>query len=484
MLPDTLCFVDVETTGMRPTWDRVIEIGAIRVENGKIVKRFETLLNPGGFLPPEITSLTGITTRDLDKAPSFWEIKQEFLNILEGAVFVAHNVRFDYSFLKNEFKRLGHTFSPKHFCTARLSRYLYPRYSSHSLDSLINRFGLKVENRHRALGDAQATLEFFQLAQKEIEEAKFIKAVNLGLKKPTVPVRLSYKEMDSLPETPGVYIFYGDKGAPLYVGKSVNIQGRVKNHFSSDHISGKEMKIAQQVTRVETIKTSGELGALLTESILVKSLQPLYNRMLRYSQGVIVLKQIEKDGYFTVKPSQVEEIDISELDTIIGVFKHKKQLSEYLKTLSDSHNLCLKVLGVENTLTHCFGYRLGKCFGACTGGELPLKYNLRFAEAFANTKIRPWPFAGPILISEVNELEGSEEKFLVDKWCFLGSYRSEEGLEGGERLEGLGKGEIKFNLDTYKIISSYIFNVKNQSKIKPLGSRKLEKLEVVDNFPL
>jgi DNA polymerase-3 subunit epsilon len=468
MLPETLTFVDVETTGMRPTWDRVIEIGMIRVENGQVVRKFESLINPGGYLPPEITSLTGIDSTQLEDAPSFWELKLDIAEMLEDSIFVAHNVRFDYSFLKNEFKRLEVPFSPKHFCTAKLSRLLYPRYGHHSVDALIDRFGFEVKNRHRALGDAQVIWEFYQKAQGETDTDRFEKALGLALKKPTVPLKLKEKDIENLPETPGVYIFYGDSQTPLYVGKSVNIRDRVKSHFSSDYLSGKEMQIAQQVTSIESLTTSGELGALILESELVKKLSPMYNRMLRYSQGVVVLKQVEdtKTGYWGIKMGDLGDVQISELNQILGVFRTKKAAKDHLINLAKEYSLCARLLGVESTLASCFGYRLGTCFGACQGKEMPLKYNLRFTEAFTAGKLKNWPFNGPIVITEKNTLDDTEEGFLVDNWCYLGKVkrRTAHDYEPVDQLQN----EVRFDLDTYKIISAYVLNQKNQKNIKVL----------------
>lgn len=462
MLPENFAFVDVETTGLSPTYDRVIEIGIIRVERGKVVEKFESLVNPGGLLPQEITSLTSITNEQLAKAPSFWEIKGEVGQLLEGAIFAAHNVRFDYSFLRNEFKRMEVSFSPKQFCTAKLSRYLYPRYSHHSVDSLIDRFGINCDNRHRALADSEVIWEFFKKAQEEVVPEKFDRAVDLILKKPTVPMMLDQNEVDNLPQGPGVYLFYSENGTPLYIGKSKNIRERVKGHFSSDYLSGKEMKIAQQVTRVETIKTSGELGALMLESSLVKKMQPAYNRMLRYSSGVLVLREKEvKKGYKGVEIVSVDQIDLDNLDQVLGVFKNKRSVGEYLQTLVEEYQLCPQLLGIEKTLSSCFGYRLGKCFGACVGKEDPLRYNLRFSQAMSSKKIKPWPFSGPIVISEVDLSEGTSEAFLVDKWCFLGKINQYEGGDSFESREG-----INFDVDNYIILANYILDPDNQRKIQ------------------
>jgi DNA polymerase III subunit epsilon len=460
VLPKVLCFVDIETTGGSLSFDRVIEIGILRVEDGKLVKTYKTLIHPGRHVPQEIFELTHIPQGELSIAPGFREVAEDIVEILDGAVFVAHNVRFDYCFLKAELRRRGINFSPKQICTVKLSRKLYPQFRHHNLDSIIERHNFKIKNRHRAFDDAAVLWEFYQKVQTEFPGEKIAEAINLCLRRPTIPVQVPQHILDNLPDTPGVYIFYGEKGMPLYVGKSVNIRTRVLSHFSSDHLSGTELKIAQQVERIEAIETAGELGALIKESSLVKELQPLYNRKLRHANNLIVAKWIkgEKD-YDRIDFVYAHEILPDELGLVLATFKSLKQAKAYLMMLSKAHQLCEKLLGVEKTSSECFAYRLGRCKGACKGKESPASYNMRFATAFSDTKIRAWPFENPVLISEKGEGE-SEEAFLIDKWIYLGSIKSDSEL----KLER----DVRFDLDVYKILRSYLRNPKNSKKIKLL----------------
>ncbi len=463
VLPNKLCFVDVETTGMRSTYDRIIEIGALRVEENRVVKTFTSLINPDKYLPPEIVSLTGITPADLENAPSFREIKDEIQEMFEDAILVAHNVRFDYGFIKNEFKRLGLVFSPKHFCTVKLSRSLFPEFNHHNLDAIMERFKIKSEVRHRAFNDAAVLWEFYQKIQKKFTEEVLIEAVNRALLRPTLPINLPPDTLDSLPEAPGVYIFYGAGGVPLYVGKSVSIRDRVLSHFSSDHSSSKEMKIAQQIESIETIETAGELGALLLEASLVKKMQPMYNRMLRVSRKLVVLIQKQtQEGYNSVDFETPGQINVADLDKIVGIFRSMRQAKECLINLAREHELCERLLKTETTSTSCFGYRLGRCKGACVGKESALRYNMRFIIAFSHLKIRNWPFEGPVVIKEENPLNEYFEGYLVDKWCYLGT------LSKQADPHELMTQEFNFDVDTYKIIERYLRDPRNQANIKPL----------------
>lgn len=464
MLPKSLCFVDIETTGASFSYNRIIEIGVLRVDEGVVTETFNTLINPGCSIPPEIEVLTGINGAMVEQSPYFWEIKDSLFEILKDAVFVAHNVRFDYAFLKSEFKKVGVNFNSRQLCTVKLSRKLYPQYRHHNLDSVIERLGFECEKRHRAFEDANVLWQFYQHILKNFDHKTILESYKKVTKRPTLPVRLSEKDLDKLPESPGVYIFYGEKGMPLYVGKSINVKERVLSHFCADIASITEMKISQQIESIEVVPADGELGALLKEAALIKKLQPLYNKKSRYSRKLTLLtgsSNLSSSKYSQVDLEDTQGIDIDKLDKVLAVFKNKRTAKQFLIKIVKEHNLCEKLLGLEKTKGACFGYRLGRCLGACIGKELPLKYNLRFQMAFSKTKVKQWPFKKPILITEGERAEG----FIVDKWCFLGMVSNEDDLVIKEKLE--------FNLESYKILSKFIFSQKSLKNIKevdiPIG---------------
>ena len=474
MLPDKLAFVDIETSGLRAPFDRIIEIGILRVENNTLVKTFSSLLNPGTYIPPEIQRLTGIRPEELTNAPTFGQIKDEISELLRDCVFVAHNVRFDYSFIKSEFKREEHDFSSKHFCTVKLSKLLFPMQRRHNLDALIERYGFSCTNRHRAFDDAKVLYDFYTHIQSTIEPQTLLKAVDRALKKPSLPLHLKEKDLEALPESPGVYIFYADNKTPLYIGKSVNIKERVKSHFSADIHSSTEMKISQQIKSIETIMTAGELGALFLESALIKSQLPLYNRQLRLKRNIVVLKnKKDADGFGRLRLETVSDIkaeDIKSLQSdpdaegIVGFFKSSRQAKEYLLKIAKEFELCAKLLGAEKSSAACFGYRLGNCRGACVGEEKSLPYNFRFTTALNSLRIKPWPYPGPIAIEEKNPLNGQKEYFVIDKWCYLGSVEYHGDLDRNSL-----KKDVPFDLDTYKILKRYLLSPLNQKRIRRLG---------------
>lgn len=458
MLPRSISFVDVETSGTSARFSRIIEIGIIRVEDNRVVREFSSLINPQAYVDPVIESLTGITLHELENAPTFYEIKDDIKSLLAGSVFVAHNVRFDYGFLRNEFKRYGDTFSSKHFCSVKLARKLYPGFRSYNLDSIIERFQILCEKRHRALDDAKVIWEFYKKSLLSFGQEKIEGAIDFVVRRPSIPLALKQRDLENLPESPGIYIFYAGDGAPLYIGKSINIKERVLSHFSNDYLSPVDMKISQQVASIETMQTAGELGALLLEARLIKSMQPLLNRKLRYARKMIVLlKSKNEEGFHCVVEKDAEMITKEDVENILGVFRSIKQLRDFLFSLAKEYALCPKLLHLEKTSGYCFYYHLGICKGACSKKERILQYNLRFDEAFYTHKVKPWYFDKPIIVKEEGE---KMEGHVIDKWCYLGSLQSES-----ERLEDM-KREYTFDYDTYKILSKYILDPKNQKNIK------------------
>ncbi|MEO5693604.1 MAG: exonuclease domain-containing protein, partial [Usitatibacter sp.] len=300
MFAPAIAFVDLETTGVTATGDRITEIGIVRVEDGELVEEWSSLVNPECSIPGEIQLLTGITNEMVRPAPTFSQLAREVRERLEGHLFVAHNARFDYGFIKNEFRRMEIAFTADVLCTVRLSRRLYPEAIGHSLDAVIARHGLEGAvsgtarreegsvafprpnaGRHSALGDARVLWRFVQRLYHEKEVPDIVAAVRRLLKIPSLPPQLPADALENLPEGPGVYRFYGVNDLPLYVGKSINLRDRVRSHFSSDYRSANDHRLSGEIQRIEVDETAGELGALLKEARLVKELLPLHNHKLR-----------------------------------------------------------------------------------------------------------------------------------------------------------------------------------------------------------
>ena len=466
----TFCIVDIETTGSGALHDRILEIAVIKVKNGKIIDTFKTLLNPGGHISPFITQITGIRAQDIVSAPAFDEIALNLKEFLEDTIFVAHSARFDYGFVKNEFKRLGISFSSRVLCTVKLSKKLYPKYLKHNLDVLIERFNINCIERHRAYGDALATYEFFTLALKEKGSVRFNKAILEILKERAVPSQIGLEAMKNLPESSGVYIFYGEDDEVLYVGKSKNIKTRVMSHFSADHSSQKERRLSEEVSRIEARETPGELGALLLESNLIKELSPLYNRMLRKSKKLLIAKKkLTEAGYYKIVLEYTDNILIQTSKHVMGLFKSAAQAKDFLKKTAKEYFLCPKLLDLEKGDGPCFYSQLDQCFGACVQKEVQEKYNKRLELAFKMRRIKSWPFVGPILIEEnKNETEG--QAFVVDNWKLESVSSFEEGSS-----ETCSENTEIFDYDAYKILVRYILDPVNKRKIRQLSYDDLRK---------
>jgi DNA polymerase-3 subunit epsilon len=467
-----LAIVDIETTGIAAHYHRVIEIAILRVKDGQLLETFSTLVDPERAIPHFIEGLTGIRNRDLERAPTFSQVKDRLFELLDGAIFVAHNARFDYTFLKEEFEREKMNYAAKCLCTMRLSRALFPEHRKHSLDSIMDRFGIACANRHRAAGDALVLWDFLQILQERISGQDLGKALSRILKTPALPPFLDERLLKSLPATPGVYVFYDRNGEPLYVGKSVNIRNRVLSHFSGDLESAREQALRRQVADVQAIQTSRELGALLLESHLVKQLSPLYNRRARIARKLVVMKRGKNDTeYATVKVGYLDKIIASDLPHVVGIFKSMKQAREFLWNAAREHALCPRILGLEKGKGACTHLQLKKCNGACRGSESAIEYNDRFAMAFSGRRVTPWPFPGPILIEETDETGRQGEYFIVDKWCLIDCFRFDES--GKQRLM---QGDYSFDYDGYKILHDQLLKSRKRVQLKHLTDTELTSL--------
>ncbi len=437
--PQPLAFVDLETTGASTTRDRITEIGIVLVdEHG--VREWSQLVHPQTRIPNFIEQMTGITNAMVANAPPFSEVATKVDELLKGRLFIAHNARFDYGFLKNEFKRMGLTFQPSVLCTVKLSRKFYPEYRHHNLDSLIERHNLKAKDRHRALADAQLIHQFWMHLSERFSPAMLVEAIQGLVNRSSLPSNIDPLLVHDLPEGPGVYLFYGENDLPLYIGKSVNIRQRVLSHFSADHRAQKEMSLSQQLRRIEWIETAGELGALLTEAKLIKQLMPTHNQRLRRKSDLCAW-QLEQDNE-QLRPvlKWANELDFGAQDNLYGLYHSQREALKALRGLADQHQLCLSILGFEKTTKDrpCFAHQLKKCKGACIGLEKPLAHAARLMMAMNKLKLATWPYHGAIGIQEGNELH------VIDHWCYLGTAKHESEIH-----ELLGAGRPAFDRDTY-----------------------------------
>jgi DNA polymerase-3 subunit epsilon len=450
----------------------VLEVGVVRVENDEVVASYKTLIHPDERIPGFITNLTGITDSDVADSPRFSEIADELAEILDGAVFVAHNVRFDYSFLKMEFERLGANFRPNLMCTVRLSRRLFPQFKTHKLAALIERHGLEAPARHRAYDDAHCLWQFWRMCLAEFDLDTVEAAVKAQLVSQALPSQLDKAQVEALPEGPGVYIFEDAEGAPLYVGKSVTVRRRVMSHFADDYGRGAEMKLAQAVRRLRAIPTHGELSALLLESDMVKELQPQFNRQLRQKELVTLLYQAETpEGYATVKVVDAREVEPDRAQKLLAMYTTQGRARRSLQALVQTFRLCPKLLGLEKTRRACFLAQLGKCNRACEGRETATEYNERFAVAFERQRVAVWPYPGPVLIREQQPGMAGAAGYVVDGWCLTTMLRELE--DGSVEAEPVVR---QFDMDRYKIIRQFLNDPRHRRMVRPLSQAQVGQL--------
>ncbi len=449
MFAPAVAFVDLETTGMTADRDRVTEVGIVRVAAGA-VDEWSTLVNPGCSIPAAIQGMTGITNAIVADAPVFEQIADEVQRRIAGCIFVAHNARFDYGFLKHEFGRLGRRFSAKVLCTVKLSRRLFAQAPAHNLDAVIARHGLASDDRHRALGDARILWHFVQALYRDHPADEIQCAVDRILKRPSLPSHLSPDALDAIPEAPGIYSFYGPASLPLYIGKSINLRERIASHFSADYRSANDIRLSSEVTRIEFEETAGELGALLRESQLVKTALPAYNQRLRRREGLVALEIAEEPS--TPDYVRSDAIDPANTHNLYGPFASRRAAREALLDIASSTALCWKCLGLDHRYGPCFARQLSKCAGACVGAESATAHHARLRHALAPYAIKPWPYDGIAAVRETSLTGERTDVHLFCDWCWLGSARDHGDLQ--ELIDSPPR--PRFDLDIYRILASYL----------------------------
>jgi DNA polymerase-3 subunit epsilon len=483
-------FLDLETTGGRASQDRITEVGLIEVLDGEVLDEYQSLINPEAPISRFITSLTGIDDGMVATAPTFGEIAEDLLAKLANKVLVAHNARFDHSFLKNEFRRAGYDYRTRVLCTVKMSRALMPQLSSHRLDNLIHVHGLWVENRHRAMGDTDLLVQLMSRWANTFGADTVESVIQQQLRTASLPPQLSRKMVDTLPKGPGVYLFYDHNDTLLYVGKSVNVRERVKSHFANDHASDKELAIAQQVHRIDYQLTAGDLGAQLLEMRLIKERQPIYNNQLRKTKLLwYFLLKPEQHGYLSLQLKSGNNLSLDDLPNVIGLFRSKKMAESVLQRAVKDNQLCHRLTGLEKGRKGaCFAHQLQQCLGACAGKETAESYNQRLRETFAPWLFKIWPYPDAMVFEETHPADATTkattkittkattsattraatirpeetltEYHLIDRWCHLKSSNYLSDLITVDTA-------LRFEYDTYKLLTKWLAQA--NGKLYPLS---------------
>ncbi len=365
--------IDIETTGGSARIEKITEIAIYQHDGTNITGEYTTLVNPERNIPYFITNLTGITNEMVEDAPRFYEIARKIVELTEGRTFVAHNARFDYSFIREEFKSLGFNYKRSLLDTVALSRKLLPGHKSYSLGNICKDLRISINGRHRASGDALATVKLFEILMEKDRELNGKKAALMKNKKLSrLHPNLDPAKIENIPEDPGIYYFYNEKGDLIYIGKSRNLQQRISTHLSNNTTS-KAMEMRDQIADISWELTGSELIALLKESSEIKLNKPVFNRAQRrsgFQWGIFSF--IDTKGYINYRYGQLNNEDIP-----ISVFTSKEKAKSKLASLVESLVLCQKLSGLYDTEGPCFHFQVGICRGACCDRESAEEYNER-----------------------------------------------------------------------------------------------------------
>ncbi len=441
-----LIFVDLETTGANFANDRIIEIGIVEVDQDG-VREWSSLVNPGREVSPFITGLTGIDTAMVVSAPDFAELAPLLQEKLRGKLFIAHNARFDYGFLKHEFKRIGIDFRATSLCTVKLSRKLFPGHHRHSLDTLVARYGIAVGERHRALADARVLWDLWKHWHGLLAEEAIWQAVDLITGRPELPAHLDASFMDDLPEAPGAFALIGENEERLLVKRCSNIRQQVFAQFSP---ANRDTVLTNRTRRIEWRESAGELGARLCEREL--------NPRLRQPHDELCSWQLITDEDGALRPQLVFACDLDFAKTLdlFGLYSNRREATHALRKLAEAHRLChsLTGLGTGKTGEACVAYKQKTCRGACVGKEPLSMHSARLLTALAKLRVHPWPYPGPVALIERDEFGMREDYHIIDAWRYLGTAQDQETLLS--ILENRDKAPPAFDVDVYRIVGKHL----------------------------
>jgi DNA polymerase III subunit epsilon len=372
--------VDIETTGGYASANGIIEI-AIKIFDGKeVVEEFESMVNPCQPIPRYIQAFTGISNEMVKDAPVFEDIAEKVFTILQGNIFVAHNVNFDYSFVKNHLDFYGYSFTAKKLCTVRLARQVFPGFPSYSLGNLCHSLEIELKDRHRAGGDAQATVILFKRMLENDPNNIIQQSLNRNSKEQLLPPHVSKADYNALPASPGVYYFHDQKGKVIYVGKAKNIRSRVNSHFSNNSAGKQKQDFIRHIYTIKFQVTATELMASILESAEIKRLWPSFNKAQKRPEetfGIFVYE--DQNGYMRLAIEKKRKCS-----NPVYTFHYKVDGHGVMKKMIKTFQLCPKLCFIQTGSDPCIGMEEQQCNGACEKKELPEGYNQRVMQAIAS----------------------------------------------------------------------------------------------------
>lgn len=455
--------LDIETTGGKYNEEGITEIAIYRFDGHRIVDQFISLVNPERSIQPFVVNLTGINNEMLRNAPKFYEVAKRIIEITEGCILVAHNAQFDNRILTTEFDRLGFPFEKDTLCTVELAKKLIPGQDSYSLGKLTRSLGIPISDRHRAQGDAIATVSLFKMILARDTEKEIIR--NMVRKDPKRQLEPKLLDLiENAPTETGVYYMHRKDGTIIYIGKSKNIKKRLVQHFTNDNRKSK--KIQLEVSEVTYEKTGSELIALLKESEEIKQNKPIFNRALRRSLFTYQLSSFTDDkGYINLR---IEKADSRK--KAVTTFTNYQQAKSSLYRITETHQLCQKLTGLYDTKGSCFLYGIKECYGACIEEESVIHYNERVAtfleqNSYANKNM--------LIIDRGRDID-ERSAILIEngKYIGYGFYNLNYQINNPEVLKSIIN-PMQNNRDSQHIIQSYLRRNK-VLKIVNLSSDKVD----------
>ncbi|SDD16906.1 exonuclease domain-containing protein [Pedobacter soli] len=437
--------VDIETTGGHASANGITEV-AINIHDGnEIIESYTTLINPGIAIPAHITALTGIDDAMLEDAPVFDDVALQIYQLLHDKVFVAHNVNFDYSFLKHHLAAAGYDLQCTKLCTVRLSRKLLPGKASYSLGKLCTALEIPIYNRHRAAGDADATSILFNLLLSADDNGVIAEMLKKTSKEQTLPPHLDKASILRLPNQPGVYYFKDSKGKIVYVGKAKNLKKRVTSHFTGNNANRQRQDFLRTIHHVDFVVCGTELMALILEANEIKRLWPENNRaMKRYEHKYDLYVFEDQNGYLRLAIDKHKKNNRA-----FQSFNNLLEGYNFLNQLVDKYQLCARLCYLQKTATKCYAHENGQCFGACSGIETVTVYNKKLNAALADIQKQQPSFA---LVDE-GRADNEFSCLVVENGQFYGM-----GYFTDTKYLSDGLAPIKNDLSTYQS-NSYILNL-------------------------
>lgn len=464
--------IDIETCGGKFEYKRgrITEICIVLHDGLTVTEIFTTLINPECFISPFYTNLTGISNEMVADAPRFHEVAKKIIDLTEGRIFIAHNVGFDYGFVKQEFASLGYKYKRETLCTVRLSRKLLPGKISYSLGKLCDSLGIENEARHRAEGDAVATAKLFDLLLqlKNMHPQYKNKGVDELMTRRIDKIKQYV--LNKLPEECGVYYFLDKEGNIIYIGKSTNMYVRAMSHFNSKEHKGKKM--LNDLYNVDFVCTGSELIALLLESEEIKKHKPVYNRVRKSHEFTHCIDWFKDATGITNFRIVAWEDSSSPLLSFNSYLSARERLESWI----DEHTLCLRYCGLTDNDSVCFNHQIKKCNGICSGDEEMEVYNKRTFSI-----LQRYIYAQPdFVLIDKGKIPEEKSVILIENGCYVGyGYLDEhDQINNPNDFKDLIK-KATYYPDTDDLVKSWM--KKNKYRLIPLPANIETTAAIISN---